>query len=343
MKAVVASRPGGPEVLSLGEVDAPVAGPGEVLVEVVATAVNRADLLQRAGNYAPPRGASDILGLECSGRIVGLGDAVTGWKIGDEVCALLAGGGYAELVAVPASQLMRIPSGVDLVTAGALPEVACTVWSMVFDNGRLAPGESFLVHGGSSGIGTMAIQLAKARGARVFATAGTPAKLKVCRELGCDVPINYRDQDFAEVIAAETGGAGVDVILDTIGARYISKHLSSLAIAGRMSVIGMLGGTTGEVNLGVLMHKRGTIYAATLRARPIEQKAAIVAGTEAHVWPLIEQGLVKPVVHQVLPMSEAAKAHQIVEASEHIGKVVLRGWASADDARGQAGDSGGSA
>lgn len=323
MKAVVMAGFGGPQVLSLGEVADLSPRPGEVLLDVSATAVNRADLLQRAGHYPPPPGASETLGLECSGTIAALGDGVTGWQVGDEVCALLAGGGYAEQVAVPANQLMHVPAGVDLLTAAALPEVACTVWSMVIDNGRLTIGESMLVHGGSSGIGTMAIQLAKATGARVFATAGSAAKLAACRELGADVAINYREQDFAEVIAAVTEGAGVDVILDTIGAKYLAQHLRSLATAGRISVIGMQGGVTAELNLGLLMGKRGTIYGATLRARPAEQKAAIVAATEAHVWPLIEAGDVRPVVHRVLPLAEAAEAHRIVEASEHIGKVLL--------------------
>jgi putative PIG3 family NAD(P)H quinone oxidoreductase len=323
MRAVVASHPGGPEVLSIGEVDDPVPGSGEVLLEVAATAVNRADLLQRAGNYPPPPGASPILGLECSGTIAALGDGVTGWQIGEQVCALLSGGGYAELVAVPVSQLLHLPAGIDLVTAAALPEVACTVWSMVFDNARLSIGESLLVHGGSSGIGTMAIQLAKAHGARVFATAGTPQKVEACRALGADVVINYREQDFAEVVRGETSGGGVDVILDTIGAKYLPRNIACLATAGRLSVIGMQGGITGELNLAALMGKRGTIYAAGLRARPAEQKAAIVAGTEAHVWPLVEQGTVKPIVHAVLPLAEARRAHQLVEDSQHIGKVVL--------------------
>jgi putative PIG3 family NAD(P)H quinone oxidoreductase len=323
MKAAIATNAGGPEVLRLVDVEAPVAGVGEVLVAVAATAVNRADLLQRAGKYPPPPGASSILGLECSGRISELGDGVTGWSVGDEVCALLAGGGYAEQVAVPASQLMHVPDGVSLVTAAGLPEVACTVWSMVFDTGRLALGEAFLVHGGSSGIGMMAIQLAAAQGARVFATAGTPEKLDACRSFGADVVINYREQDFAEVIAAETAGIGVDVILDTIGAKYLKQNVASLALSGRISVIGLLGGAVGELNLGALLSKRATISAAGLRARSQEQKTAIVAGTEAHVWPLIERGMVRPVVHQVLPLAQAAEAHRMVEASEHIGKVVL--------------------
>jgi putative PIG3 family NAD(P)H quinone oxidoreductase len=326
MQAVVVAEPGGPDVLSLRSVPAPVPGSGEVMLDVVATAVNRADLMQRAGRYPPPAGASEILGLECSGRIAVLGEGVTGWQVGDEVCALLSGGGYAEQVCVPAMQLMRVPAGLDLVSAAALPEVACTVWSMVFDTAPaagLAPGESFLVHGGSSGIGTMAIQLAAARGARVFATAGSAEKVSACQAYGAEVAINYREQDFAEVVSQRTGGAGVDVVLDTVGAKYLQRNVSVLATGGRLSVIGMLGGSTGELNLGTLMAKRATIFAAGLRARPLAQKAAIVAGTEAHVWPLIEAGEVRPVVHQVLGLAEAAQAHRIVEASSHIGKLVL--------------------
>jgi putative PIG3 family NAD(P)H quinone oxidoreductase len=326
MKAVVMSGPGGPEVLSLGDVDAPSPKAGEVVLDVAATAVNRADLLQRAGNYPPPPGASEILGLECSGTIAALGEGVTGWELGDEACALLAGGGYAEQVAVPASQLMHRPDGVDLVTAAALPETACTVWSMVIDNGHLAPGESFLVHGGSSGIGTMAIQIAKAMGAKVFATVGSAEKATACVSLGADAVINYREQDFVEVIRSEQaadGREGIDVILDTIGAKYLARNIDCLATAGRISVIGMQGGVVAELNLGALMAKRATIYAAGLRARPVEQKAAIVAGTESHVWPLIDQGQLRPVVHAVLPLSEAAEAHRLVDASRHIGKVVL--------------------
>ncbi len=323
MKAVIASGEGAPDVLSLGEVPAPVPGSGEVLVRVRATAVNRADLHQREGNYPPPPGASAILGLECSGTVEAVGDGVTGWELGTEVCALLSGGGYAELVTVPATQLMRVPEGVDLVTAAALPEVACTVWSMVFDSAHLALGERFLVHGGSSGIGTMAIQLAKARGAQVFVTVGSQAKADACLALGADVAVNYREQDFAEVIATETAGAGVDVILDPIGASYLERNVASLATGGRLEIIGFLGGAKGEINLGRLMAVRGTVHSAGLRARPVEQKAAIVAGTESHVWPLIEQGAVRPVVHAVLPLADAAEAHRLVEDSSHIGKVLL--------------------
>ena len=313
-------------MLSLTELPDPTPAAGEVLLAVAATAVNRADLLQRAGNYPPPPGASQIIGLECSGRIVALGAGVTGWQVGDEVCALLAGGGYAELVSVPAVQLMPIPDGLDLISAAALPEVSCTVWSMVYDRApaaELTVGERFLVHGGSSGIGTMAIQLAKAQGAEVFATAGTEAKLQACRDYGADLAINYRSADFVEVIAAETGGEGVDVILDTVGAKYLDRNLAALAVGGRLAVIGLIGGTSGELNLAALLAKRATIHAAGLRGRPLEQKAAIVAGTEAHVWPLIAAGTVRPVIDRVLPLADAAEAHRVVQASTHIGKVVL--------------------
>jgi putative PIG3 family NAD(P)H quinone oxidoreductase len=326
MRAAVAAEPGGPEVLSLTELPDPTAKAGEVLLAVAATAVNRADLLQRAGNYPPPPGASQVIGLECSGRIIALGEGVTGWQVGDEVCALLAGGGYAELVSVPAVQLMHIPDGLDLVSAAALPEVSCTVWSMVFDRApaaELTVGERFLVHGGSSGIGTMAIQLAKAQGAQVFATAGTDQKVQACRDFGADVAINYRSADFVEVIAAETGGEGIDVILDTVGAKYLDRNLAALAVGGRLAVIGLVGGAVGELNLATLLAKRATIHAAGLRGRPLEQKAAIVAGTEAHVWPLIAAGTVRPVIDRVLPLADAAEAHRVVQASTHIGKVVL--------------------
>lgn len=326
MKAAVACQPGGPEVLALADLADPSPAAGEVLLAVAATAVNRADLLQRAGNYPPPPGASQLLGLECSGRIVQLGEGVTGWQVGDEVCALLAGGGYAELVCVPAVQLMPVPDGLDLVSAAALPEVSCTVWSMVLDRApaaQLSTGERFLVHGGSSGIGTMAIQLARAQGAQVFATAGTDAKVQACRDFGAAVAINYRTADFAEVIEERTGGEGIDVILDTVGAKYLPRNLASLATGGRLAVIGMVGGSTGELSLAGLLAKRATIHAAGLRGRPLEQKAAIVAGTEAHVWPLIAAGTVRPVIDRVLPLADAAEAHRVVEASAHIGKVVL--------------------
>ncbi len=326
MRAVTIREPGGPDVLGWDEVPDPVCGPGEVIVDVVATAVNRADLLQRQGHYPPPPGASEILGLECSGIISEVGPGVTDWSVGDEVCALLSGGGYAERVAVPAGQLLPRPAGVELATAAALPEVTCTVWSNVFLLARLRRGESFLVHGGSSGIGTMAIQLAARAGARVFATAGTPEKLAVCRELGADVTINYREEDFVERVRAETDGRGIDVVLDNMGAKYLARNVDVLATGGRLAIIGMQGGSKAELDLGLLMRKRGSVHATTLRSRPATGhggKSEIVAAVRHDVWPDVERGVVRPIVDRRLPMSRAAEAHAVVEASEHIGKVLL--------------------
>jgi putative PIG3 family NAD(P)H quinone oxidoreductase len=326
MRAVTSSGPGGPEVLGWGEVPDPVLRPGEVLVDVVATAVNRADLLQRAGFYPPPPGASDVLGLECSGVVSEVGEGVTGWAVGDEVCALLSGGGYAERVAVPAGQLLPRPAGVELATAAALPEVVCTVWSNVFMLAGLRRGDTFLVHGGSSGIGTMAIQLAARAGARVLTTAGTQAKLDVCRELGAEVGINYRDEDFVERVREETEGAGADVVLDNMGAKYLARNVDALATGGRLVCIGMQGGTKAELDLGKLMRKRGSVHATTLRSRPATGpggKAEIVAAVRHDVWPDVERGVVRPIVDRRLPMSRAAEAHRVVDASEHVGKVLL--------------------
>jgi putative PIG3 family NAD(P)H quinone oxidoreductase len=326
MRAVVITEPGGPEVLKVQDVPDPIPQSDEVIIDVAATAINRADLLQRQGHYPPPAGASPYPGMECSGTISALGDAVAGWEVGDEVCALLAGGGYAEKVAVPVGQLLHVPAGVGLVDSAALPETTCTVWSMVFgsDAGRLQPGERLLVHGGTSGIGTTAIQIAHERGAVVFATAGTPPKVAVCRELGADVAINYRDEVFDARIASETDGRGVDVVLDNMGASYLPRNLDSLALGGRLIVLGLQGGTTGELNLGTLMAKRGTVHAAGLRARNAAQKAAVVSETEANVWPMIEAGAVRPVIDRVLSLDDAAEAHRLVSSSEHIGKVLLR-------------------
>ena len=323
MRAVVISRPGGPEVLAWQEVPDPVPGPGEVLVAVAASAVNRADLLQREGHYDPPPGSSPYPGLECSGRITGLGEGVEGWSVGDEVAALLSGGGYAEQVTVPVGQLLPVPPGVDLVHAAALPEVTCTVWSNVFMLAGLRPGETLLVHGGSSGIGTMAIQLGRAMGARVAVTAGSTDKLERCRELGAEVLVNYRDEDFVEAVRTATDGHGADVVLDNMGAKYLARNLDVLATSGRLSVIGMQGGTRAELDLGLLMRKRGAVFSTSLRARPADEKAAIVASTREHVWPLIESGDVRPVVDRVLPMADAAEAHHLVEQSTHVGKVLL--------------------
>ncbi len=326
MRAVTVSEPGGPEALQWSEVPDPVCGPGQVIVDVAASAVNRADLLQRQGFYPPPPGASDVLGLECSGIVSEVGEGVTGWSDGDEVCALLAGGGYAERVAVPAGQLLPRPAGVELATAAALPEVTCTVWSNVFLLAGLRRGDTFLVHGGSSGNGTMAIQLAARAGARVMSTAGTAAKLDVCRELGAEVTVNYRDEDFVERIADETDGAGVDVILDNMGAKYLARNLDALAVGGRLVVIGMQGGTRAELDLGTLMRKRASVHATALRSRPSTGpggKAEIIAAVTHDVWPDVERGVIRPIVDRRLPMSRAADAHRVIEAGEHVGKVLL--------------------
>jgi putative PIG3 family NAD(P)H quinone oxidoreductase len=326
MHAVTIPEPGGPEVLTWAEVPDPVCGPDEVIVDVAATAVNRADLLQRQGFYPPPTGASDILGLECSGIVSEVGDGVTQWSVGDEVCALLSGGGYAERVAVPAGQLLPRPSGVELATAAALPEVACTVWSNVFLLARLGKGDTFLVHGGSSGIGTMAIQLAARAGARVFTTAGTAAKLDFCRELGAEVAVNYREEDFVEQVKEATGGAGVDVVLDNMGAKYLARNVDALAVGGRLVIIGMQGGTRAELDLAKLLGKRASVHATTLRSRPATGpggKAEIVAAVRHDVWPDVERGVIRPIVDRRLPMSRAGEAHRLIEASEHIGKVLL--------------------
>ena len=323
MRAVIASGSGGPEVLSLGEAPDPVARTGEVLVETVATAVNKADTLQRKGHYPPPPGESDIIGLECSGRIVALGPEVEGWSVGDEVCAVLAGGGYAERVAVPAGQLMPVPAGIDLVTAAALPEVACTVWSNVFMTAGLQAGDTFLVHGGAGGIGTLAIQLASALSARVLTTAGSAEKLAVCSELGADVTINYRDEDFVHVVDDVTDGHGADVILDNMGAKYLGRNLDALATEGRLVIIGMQGGTKGELDIAKLLRKRAAVIATSLRARPVEEKAAICAAVAEHVWPLVSDGSVRPVVHTTMPLERVAEAHRLMDDSGHVGKILL--------------------
>lgn len=319
------TRPGGPEVLAWQEVeDPPPPGAGEVLVEVVATAVNRADLLQRQGRYPPPPGAPPYPGLECSGHVAAAGSGVTGWPVGAAVCALLSGGGYAERVVVPAGQLLPVPTGVDLLGAAALPEAVCTVWSNVFMLAGLRPGEVLLVHGGASGIGTMAIQLGKAVGATVHVTAGSAAKLARCRELGADVAISYRDEDFVARVREQSGGRGADVVLDNMGAAYLRRNVDVLAPNGRLVVIGLQGGARGELDLSRLMAKRGALLATTLRSRPIEEKAAVVTSVREHVWPLLEAGRVHPVVDRALPITAAAQAHQVVEAGEHVGKVVLQ-------------------
>jgi putative PIG3 family NAD(P)H quinone oxidoreductase len=321
MYAITIREPGGPDVLEWTEVPDPRPGPGEVLLDVAASAVNRADLLQRQGFYPPPRGASEVLGLECSGVIAELGEGVEGWNVGDEVCALLAGGGYAEKVAVPAGQVLPVPAEVETLAAAGLPEVACTVWANVVMHAGLHEGQVLLVHGGAGGIGTHAIQVGKALGATVAVTAGSAERLESCRQLGADITINYKEQDFAEVLAKETGGA--NVILDNMGAKYLERNVDTLAMDGRLIVIGMQGGVQGELNLGKLMGKRASVFGAGLRARPLDQKAAIVADVRERLWPLVEQGSVAPIVGQVVPMAEAASAHRMLEEGTVFGKVLL--------------------
>ncbi|KAK8930501.1 hypothetical protein KSP39_PZI016876 [Platanthera zijinensis] len=323
MKAVVITTPGGPEVLKLKEVDDPEVGDSEVLIKVDAAGVNRADTVQRKGLYPPPAGASPYPGLECSGTVIAVGQSVDRWKVGDEVCALLSGGGYAEKVAVSAGQVLPVPKGISLSYAASFPEVACTVWSTVFMTSHLTSGETFLIHGGSSGIGTFAIQIAKYYGVRVFVTAGSEEKLVTCKNLGADVGINYKTEDFAARVKEETGGKGVDVILDIIGGPYFQRNLDSLSLDGRLFIIGFQGGPITEVNLSGVLARRLTIQGSGLRTRTPENKAVIVAEVEKKVWPAIEAGNVKPVVYKTLPLSEAAEAHRIMESSAHIGKILL--------------------
>ncbi|XP_077254071.1 uncharacterized protein LOC143893021 [Tasmannia lanceolata] len=323
MKAVVMTNPGGPEVLEVDEVENPRMGDDEVVIKVAATALNGADMLQRKGSYPPPKGASPYLGLECSGTVESLGKDVRRWKIGDQVCALLTGGGYAEKVAVPEGQVLPIPPGVSLKDAASFPEVACTVWSTVFMMSRLSAGETFLIHGGSSGIGTFAIQIAKQQGATVFVTAGSEEKLAVCKDLGADVCINYKTEDFVARVKEQTAGKGVDVILDNVGGPYFQRNLDSLNLDGRLFIIGFMGGTITEANLSCLLAKRLTVQAAGLRTRSTENKAVIVGEVEKNVWPAIASGKVKPMVYKSFPLSGASEAHRLMESSQLIGKILL--------------------
>jgi len=323
VKAITIPAPGDPDALVPADVDAPTAKPGEVVVDVVAAGVNRADVMQRMGHYDPPEGTSPLPGLEVSGRVRALGADVEGWQVGDEVCALLTGGGYAEQVAVPVGQLFPVPRGIDLIQAAALPEVTSTVWSNVFMTASLQAGQVLLIHGGSSGIGTMAIQLAREVAARVAVTAGSGEKLEVCRQLGAEILVNYRDEDFVERVRAATEGHGADVILDNIGAKYLERNVELLAPNGRLVIVGLQGGRSAEINLGAMLAKRCALIATTLRGRPADEKATIVAAVREHVWPLIEAGRVKPVVHSTHPLARAADAHREMEASTHIGKILL--------------------
>jgi putative PIG3 family NAD(P)H quinone oxidoreductase len=321
--AITMTGPGDADVLRWTEVPDPTPGAAEVVIAVRAAGVNRADLSQRAGHYPPPPGASSILGLECAGRIVAAGPDVQGWSVGDYACALLAGGGYAEYVSVPAGQLLPIPAGVAVVEAAGLPEAACTVWSTVFQAAHVRAGETLLVHGGTSGIGTFAIQLARALGVRVIATAGTPDKCARAVALGAELAIDYRRDDFVSAIQSYTDGVGVDVILDVVGGEYLGRNLETLAPDGRLIVLAMQRGRRAELDLALLMSKRGTVYSAGLRARPLSQKAAIVSAVRSSVWPLVESGAVRVVVQAEVAMADAAEAHRIMEAGDHVGKILL--------------------
>src|SRR3954467_13902079 len=323
MIAIEISRPGDPEVLVPTERPCPEPAVGEVLIKVAAAGVNRPDVFQRRGHYPPPPGASDIPGLEVAGTIERLGDGVDGFAVGDAVCALVAGGGYAEYCAAPAPQCLPVPRGLDLVAAAAIPETFFTVWTNVFERGRLQPNETLLVHGGSSGIGTTAIQLAHARGSRVFATAGSPEKCAACERLGAERAINYRDEDFVAVVRGLSGGGGVDVVLDIVGGDYFARNIDALAVEGRLAEIATREGAKAELNIQTIMQRRLTITGSTLRARPIADKAAIAQAVHMHVWPLLESGAVKPIVHATFPLRDAAAAHRLMESSAHIGKLVL--------------------
>ncbi|HWF83199.1 MAG TPA: NAD(P)H-quinone oxidoreductase [Vicinamibacterales bacterium] len=323
MRAIEIRQPGGPDVLTPAERPVPVPGPGESLIKVAAAGVNRPDIAQRQGKYPPPPGASDIPGLEIAGTIVQIGDDVREWRVGDRVCALVSGGGYAEYCAVPAPQCLPVPRGMSDVDAAAIPETFFTVWTNVFERGRLAPGESFLVHGGSGGIGTTAIQLAHARGARVFATAGSAEKCRACERLGAERAINYREEDFVATTREATGGRGVDVILDMIGGDYFPRHIETLAMDGRLVQIATLGGPKAQIFLPAIMQRRLTITGSTLRVRSVGEKGAIAAALRKEVWPLLEMGRVRPVVFRTFPLDQAADAHRLMESSTHIGKIVL--------------------
>ena len=323
MTAIEITEPGPPEVLQPATRSTPRPGSGEVLVRVAAAGVNRADVMQREGRYPPPPGASDIPGLEVSGTVVAAGEGVADLAEGDEVCAIVTGGGYAEYCPVPAPQCLSIPSSVSLPDAAALPEAYMTVWTNVFERGRLLAGETFLVHGGSSGIGTVAIQLARLFGARVIATAGSAEKCQACVELGADLAINYRERDFVPVVREATDGRGADVILDMVGGAYLPRNIDALAVEGRLVIIALMQGAKAEVNLATLMSRRLTITGSTLRARSVDQKAAIVAQLREQVWPRIAAGDLRPIIHAAYPLVDAREAHRVMQSSSHIGKLLL--------------------
>jgi NADPH2:quinone reductase len=321
--AIEIREPGGPEVLTPVERPTPVIGPGDVLIQVAAAGVNRPDVMQRQGRYPAQPGVTDIPGLEVAGTITQVGPNVHDWHTGDQVCALVAGGGYAEYCAAPAPQCLPIPRGMDLTHAAAVPETFFTVWTNVFERGKLAPGESVLIHGGSSGIGTTAIQLARAFGARVFATAGTAEKCAACEALGAERAVNYRDTDFVQAVREATGGRGVDVVLDMVGGEYVQRNIDLLAMEGRLVQIAQLGGSKSQINTTPILQRRLTLTGSTLRPRSVAEKAAIARAVHANVWPLLESGSVRVLVHAAYPLADAAEAHRVMESSAHIGKLVL--------------------
>jgi putative PIG3 family NAD(P)H quinone oxidoreductase len=323
MICIEISTPGEPEVLVPVERPTPVPGPGEILIKVEAAGVNRPDVMQRRGKYPPPPGASDIPGLEVAGTVDATGADVRGWQRGDRVCALLAGGGYADYCVAPAPQCLPVPARLDMAAAAGLPETYFTVWTNLFERGKLAAGETVLIHGGSSGIGTTAIQLARAFGARVFATAGSPEKCAACERLGAERCINYKTEDFVQVARELTRGAGVNVILDMVGAEYFARNIESLSVEGRLVEIATLHGTRAELNIPTLMQRRLTLTGSTLRIRSVEQKGAIAAALRQHVWPLLEAGTVAPIIHATFPLRDAAAAHRVMESGNHVGKLVL--------------------
>jgi NADPH2:quinone reductase len=323
MIAIGIREPGPPEVLVPVERPTPAVAAGEVLIKVAAAGVNRPDVMQRQGKYPPPPGASDIPGLEIAGEIVGVASDVTSWRTGERVCALVSGGGYAEYCSAPAPQCLPIPGGLDLIQAAAIPETFFTVWTNAFERGRLVAGETILIHGGSSGIGTTAIQLARAFGARVIATAGSDEKCSACQSLGAEVAINYRSTDFVTTVRDTTGGHGVDVVLDMVGGEYLQRNIDCLARDGRLVQIGLLSGAKSQINMGPVLQRRLWITGSTLRARSIAEKAAIAGAVHQHVWPLLEAGTVRVLVHATFPLQQAAEAHRVMESSAHIGKLVL--------------------
>lgn len=323
MTAIEIAESGGPEVLRPVERPVPAPEAGEILIAVAAAGVNRPDIAQRRGLYPPPPGASDLPGLEVAGTVAAVGAGVTRWKEGDSVCALIAGGGYAEYAVAPAPQVLPVPNGLDMIQAAGIPETFFTVWTNVFDRGRLTAGESILIHGGSSGIGTTAIQLARAFGATAYVTVGNGEKAAFCEKLGAAKAINYRDQDFVEEIKSLTDGAGVDVVLDMVGGDYLARNIRVLRADGRIVQIALMAGSKGELDLGRVMTRRLTVTGSTLRPRPVAQKGEIADSLRQHVWPLLEAGKIGPVIHQTFPLSAASKAHELMETSAHIGKIML--------------------